>query len=349
VLLEKAVVRGNGEIGVDNMTMYGYVRYALRQTEKLAQGQIAEMARKAEELGGNLAKVFVDPDSADPKTAVLSRPAGKEMLEILQAGDTLIVNRLDRLGHSMRDVCKTVGALCELGVRIYVLHALDGELDLAPAVGKTILQLFTLWAKTERSLRSERATELAQWRKQNGLAYGGVPTAKKIVERNGAKVLEWDMEQLGYIAEIAKRLPTEGPANVAADFRKRRVKDRRGRPWGQQTPRSKPQSLAIFETLAKGRRSYDTPYQQFHRAALWFHRMKRKGLLPPPYGDLALLMQEPKRFREEPKPKKWTPGGTAQRERERAASKARHRAERLARWQQEKAARVESRVHKPRT
>jgi hypothetical protein len=87
VLLEKPVVRGNGEIGVDNMKNYGYVCYALRQTEKLAQGQIAEMARKADELGGSLAKVFVDPGSSAPKTAVLSRPAGKEMLETLQAGD----------------------------------------------------------------------------------------------------------------------------------------------------------------------------------------------------------------------------------------------------------------------
>ena len=58
-------------------------------------------------------------------------------------------------------------------------------------------------------------------------------------------------------------------------------------------------------------------------------------------------MQEPKGFREVPKPRKWTRGGTARREQERAALKAQHRAERLARWQAEKAARMQSRVHKP--
>ena len=89
------------------------------------------------------------------------------------------------------------------------------------------------------------------------------------------------------------------------------------------------------------------PYQQFHRAVRWFHRMKRKGLLPIPYGELALTMQEPKGFREEPKPKRWTPGGTAKREEERADAKAQHCAERLARWREEKATRVQSRVHKP--
>ena len=78
------------------------------------------------------------------------------------------------------------------------------------------------------------------------------------------------------------------------------------------------------------------------------YRMKRKGELPPPYCELALTMQEPKGFREEPKPKKWTPGGTARREQEQATLKAQHRAERLARWQAEKEARLRSRVHKPK-
>jgi DNA invertase Pin-like site-specific DNA recombinase len=330
------------------MRIYGYVRYSLLKKEKIAEGQIADMGRKAAELGGSLTGVFVDPGSSDKRTTVLSRPAGKEMLETLRPGDTLIVSRLDRLGYSMRDVCKTVGALAEREVRILVLHALDGELALAPAVGKTVVHLFALWAKSDKAIRSERATELAQRRKEEGLAYGGVPTAKRIVIRDGIKVLEWDMEQLAYIAEIAKRLPTEGPAKIAKDFLRRRVKDRRSRPWGKQTPRPKPQALAILDMLVKGRRSYGTPYQQFYRAAQWFHRMKRKGLLPPPYDELALTMQEPKGFREEPKPKKWTPGGTARREQERAELKAKHRAERLARWQQQKEARLQSRVRKPK-
>ena len=46
--------------------------------------------------------------------------------------------------------------------------------------------------------------------------------------------------------------------------------------------------------------------------------------------------------------KKWTRGGTARREQERAESKARRRADRLARWQKEKEARIQSRVHKPK-
>lgn len=58
-------------------------------------------------------------------------------------------------------------------------------------------------------------------------------------------------------------------------------------------------------------------------------------------------MEEPKSFCEEPRPRKWTSGGTARREQERADAKAQRRAQRLARWEAEKAARVQSRVHKP--
>jgi hypothetical protein len=223
-------------------------------------------------------------------------------------------------------------------------------LDLEPGIAKAILQLFALWAKTDRALRSERFTESAQRRKENGLAYGGVPTARRIVQRNGVKALEWDWEQLQYIAEIAYRLPREGPAKVAEDFWNRRIKDRRGRLWGKQVPKraSPVQEVNRVLRCLLGRRNHTvSPYQQFYRAARWFWRMKWKGVLPPPYGSLAEAMDEPKGFQEEPKPRKWTPGGTARRERERADTKARHRTERLTRWEKEKAARVQSRVHKP--
>jgi len=332
------------------MAIYGYVRYSAAAGEKSAEAETARLARKALEMGDRLAGAFVERGDANDKTAILSRPVGKAMLETLKTGDTLIVGRLNRLGYSMRDVHKTAATLGERGVRIYALHALDGELDLEPGIAKVILQLFALWQRTDRAIRSERFTESARWRKENGLAYGGVPTGRRIVQRNGAKVLEWDHEQLGYIAEIAYRLPREGAAKVAADFWKRRIKDRRGRLWGKQVPKTHPESpgkqaLRVLQLLL-GRRNRlpsESPYQQFYRAARWFHRMKWKGLLPPPYCDLADSMPEPAGYGPEPKPRNWTPGGTGRRAQQRAETKAKHRAERLARWEKEKAQRIERR------
>ncbi len=278
------------------MAVYGYIRCSPLKKDKPPQTQVAEMERKAAELGGSLARVFVEPVSPGNKTAILARSAGKEMLETLQAGDTLIVSRLDRLGYSIRDVQKTVKTLSDRGIRIYLLNALNGEFELSGTAVRVALQLFALQTKTEGALRSERLTEAVQVRRERGLAYCNPPLGRRIVHRKGVKLLEWDMEQLAFIAEIAKRVPKEGAAKVARDFWDRGIKDRRGRPWGKQVPRPKPKALAVLEILVRRRRPHRTPYQQFYRAVQWFNDMKRRGILPAPYGtpEESIQKSQPK-------------------------------------------------------
>ena len=99
---------------------------------------------------------------------------------------------------------------------------------MSPITPNLVLHLFGLQARAEKALRSERMKEVAKQRKAAGLAHCAAPTGKKIVVRDGVKHFEWDHEQLGYIAEIALRLPKEGAAKVAAVFWRRGIKDRRG-------------------------------------------------------------------------------------------------------------------------
>jgi DNA invertase Pin-like site-specific DNA recombinase len=327
------------------MTMYGYVRCP-RGSEKLIETQVAEMARKAEELGGSLTEVLIDERPFDAKHARPERSDTREKLKRLQAGDTLIINSLDRLGCSIDDVRRTMRLLSQRGVRLYALHEGGKEADLDPNTTDALLHIFTMQSRVEKSLRSERMTEVARSRKELGLACGRVPMGKRILQQNGLKILVWDSDELDRIAEIAERLPTEGPKAVARDFRRRRIKDRRGRPWGKPVPKNcKPlQQVNIAIRGLLGRQRPINPYEKFQRAARWFHRMRWKGLLPEPYLTMGLMLPEPKGFREEPRPKGWTPGGTERREQERAA----RRAERRARWKEEKAARVKARVHKPK-
>jgi DNA invertase Pin-like site-specific DNA recombinase len=202
----------------DKMAIYGYVRCSGLRGQRQPEPQIEEIARKALELGGGLEKAFIDRGDGGKKTVVLARPAGKEMLETLKAGDTLIITRLDRLGFSVRDVEKTLGVLAEREVRVYPLHGVLEGSDIEPGFGTALPKLFAMRGHIEKALRSERFTELARQRKEQGLAYGSVPMGKMVVERDGVKHLAWDHEQLGYIAEIACRLPQEGAAKVAEDF-----------------------------------------------------------------------------------------------------------------------------------
>ncbi len=84
------------------MAVYGYIRCSPLKKDKPPQTQVAEMERKAAELGGSLARVFrrtrfPRQQDRDSRTVRWQGNAG-----IPQAGDTLIVSRLDRLGYSIR-------------------------------------------------------------------------------------------------------------------------------------------------------------------------------------------------------------------------------------------------------
>ena len=59
------------------------------------------------------------------------------------------------------------------------------------------------------------------------------PLGKRVMRRQGVAYLEWDQTELRHIAELARRVPTEGVAAAAKDFWRRGIKDWRGRPWGE--------------------------------------------------------------------------------------------------------------------
>jgi DNA invertase Pin-like site-specific DNA recombinase len=283
------------------MATYGYF-----QTETTADGGAngslaAALAAKALALG-------------EPPTGIYTgeHRAVAQLVAMLGAGDTLVVPGLEHLGESMADLAKNIRALGERGVRVYAANRNGGDLDLPPEAGATLMKVVSLWRKTERAIRSRRSTETARRRKTEGLAVGYPPLGKRVVQRNGQKYLEWDHRQLRHIAEIARRVPLEGVAAVAKDFWRREIKDRRGRPWGKQTPR--PFSLNR------------TPYASFHRAIRAFWRWKWSGELPESYAALAETLAEPNGFGEAPKSKGWTRGGTARRQQERAERKASRRA-----------------------
>ncbi|GAA3972197.1 recombinase family protein [Allohahella marinimesophila] len=75
------------------------------------------------------------------------------VLDILRAGDTLIVWRLDRLGRSLKDL---VGIITELEQRQVGFKSLTESVDTTTAGGKLVFHLFGALAEFERSLIQER-------------------------------------------------------------------------------------------------------------------------------------------------------------------------------------------------
>jgi putative DNA-invertase from lambdoid prophage Rac len=76
------------------------------------------------------------------------------LLDRLEAGDVLVVTKLDRLGRNAADVRKTVETLAEIGVRVYCLAL--GGVDLNSVAGRMTMNVITAVAQFERDLLIER-------------------------------------------------------------------------------------------------------------------------------------------------------------------------------------------------
>lgn len=85
--------------------------------------------------------------------AASARPGLVQLRDILRAGDTLVVWRLDRLGRSLRDLIAWVGYLDEHGVGLRSLHE---AIDTTTPTGKLTFHIFGALAEFERTLIRDR-------------------------------------------------------------------------------------------------------------------------------------------------------------------------------------------------
>lgn len=75
------------------------------------------------------------------------------ILDMIKAGDKLVVWKLDRLARNMNDLTNIIEALNTKGA---ALEILDQKIDTGTATGKAFLQMLGVFAEFETSLRKER-------------------------------------------------------------------------------------------------------------------------------------------------------------------------------------------------
>lgn len=93
-----------------------------------------------------------------------------KLLDKLEAGDVLVVTKLDRLGRNAMDVRATVEALTGLGVRVHCLAL--GGVDLTSPAGKMTMGVIAAVAEFERDLLVERTQAGLARAKAEGKALG---------------------------------------------------------------------------------------------------------------------------------------------------------------------------------
>ncbi len=101
------------------------------------------------------------------------RPGLRTALEVLRAGDTFVVWKLDRLGRSLSHLVETVHDLHQQGIHF---KSLQENIDTTSGAGKLVFHLFAALAEFERDLIRERTRAgLAAARERGKL--GGRPKA----------------------------------------------------------------------------------------------------------------------------------------------------------------------------
>lgn len=112
--------------------------------------QIQEIAA----AGYTVAPQRVIAETVSGSVEASQRPGFAMLLNKLEAGDVLIVTKLDRLGRNAMDVRATVEGLSGMGVRVHCLAL--GGMDLTSPAGKMTMGVINAMAEFERDLLVER-------------------------------------------------------------------------------------------------------------------------------------------------------------------------------------------------
>ena len=144
------MVKSKGEKGVKNMK-YGYARVSTRHQD--LEGQLRQLEEE------RCDKIFFEKITGTKS----DRPEFQKLLQTVQAGDTLVVTKLDRFARSTQDALNTIKILFEKGVRINVLNL--GVIE-NTSTGRLIFTIFSAFADFERDLIVERTQEGKEIAKQ---------------------------------------------------------------------------------------------------------------------------------------------------------------------------------------
>ena len=169
------------------MTIYGYARVS-------TDGQTLDAQIAALTVAG-AAPVFNETASG----AKTDRRDLARAIKALEAGDTLLVTRLDRLARSTRDLLNTLAQITERGAGFKSLA--DAWADTTTAHGRLMLTILGGLAEFERELIHARTSEGRKRAKDRGQHMGRPP---KLTPHQRAEALRRRDEGEETLAEIGR-------------------------------------------------------------------------------------------------------------------------------------------------
>jgi putative DNA-invertase from lambdoid prophage Rac len=108
----------------------------------------------AEKAGYSVAEQRVFAETVSGTVAAMERPIFAKLVDRLEAGDKLVVTKLDRLGRNARDIDATVAMLRDRNISVIVLDLPVTEVT--SAAGDLVMRMFAAFAQFERDQLVER-------------------------------------------------------------------------------------------------------------------------------------------------------------------------------------------------
>lgn len=152
--------------------VFAYCRVS--KAEQTTDNQIQEIAAAGFDVKPQRAVV----ETISGSVAASERNGFKKLLDKLEAGDVLVVTKLDRLGRNAMDVRATVEKLTALGVRVHCLAL--GGVDLTSPAGKMTMGVIAAVAEFERDLLIERTQSGLSRAKSEGKVLGRPQSLTKL-------------------------------------------------------------------------------------------------------------------------------------------------------------------------
>lgn len=128
--------------------LFAYARVST--VEQLTENQAEQIAQAGYKVEPH--RFIEEKVSGSVQTS--QRPGFQQLLVRMEAGDTLVVTKLDRIGRDSIDVQQTVQLCTDRGIRLIVLQL--GNLDLTSSAGELMVKVLAAVADFERDLIIER-------------------------------------------------------------------------------------------------------------------------------------------------------------------------------------------------
>lgn len=171
------------------MTKIGYARVSTSDQDVRMQRSVLTEA--------GCEHIYTDEGVSGAKAV---RPGLDAALSALQAGDVLVVYKLDRLGRSIKDLLKLVDRLQEREVQ---LVSLTEQIDTTTPQGRLFFHIFASLGQFERDLIRERTKAGIKAAKASGAAVGRPVAVTEEKIRKAADMLRGGVLTM---QEIANRL-----------------------------------------------------------------------------------------------------------------------------------------------